>query len=247
MSYFAANSIGTPMIFNFTLFESMKRLSITFLALTLLIMTASFTTNPPKKIVFFGDSITEMGVQEGGYIDLIRKKLIANHQENQYELIGAGIGGNKIYDLYFRLEKDVLELRPDVVFIFVGVNDVWHKDDFGTGTDADRFERFYTAIIEKIKAQGAEVICVTPAAIGEKTDFSNPQDGDLNEYSKIVRRIVTNTGSQLIDLRKTFLEYNLTNNPGNLDRGILTTDRVHLNQAGNELVANIFLSNLINR
>ncbi|MDP2058314.1 MAG: GDSL-type esterase/lipase family protein, partial [Flavobacteriaceae bacterium] len=190
--------------------------------------------------------ITEMGVQEGGYIDLIQKKLTENNQADSYELIGAGVGGNKVYDLYFRLEKDVLELEPDVVFIFVGVNDVWHKDDYGTGTDPDRFDRFYTAIIEKIKEQGAEVICVTPAVIGEKTDFSNQQDGDLNEYAKMVRKIAEKTDSKLVDLRQAFLEYNLTNNPENADRGILTVDRVHLNEAGNELVANLFLSQIIN-
>lgn len=223
----------------------MKTFSIAITAVFLIIMTSSFTSKPPKKIVFFGDSITEMGIQEGGYIDLIRKKLIENNQADQYELIGAGIGGNKIYDLYFRLEKDVLDVRPDVVFIFVGVNDVWHKDDYGTGTDPDRFDRFYTAIIEKIKAQGAEVICVTPAVIGEKTDFSNPQDGDLNEYAKMVRNIAVKTDSKLVDLRQVFLEYNLANNPENLDRGILTVDRVHLNQIGNELVANLFISQII--
>jgi isoamyl acetate esterase len=77
----------------------------------------------------------------------------------------------------------------------------------------------------------------TPAAIGEKTDFSNSQDGDLNEYSKIIRNLGAKNNLQLVDLRKSFLEYNLNNNPDNKDRGILTTDRVHLNAKGNQLVA----------
>jgi hypothetical protein len=41
----------------------------------------------------------------------------------------------------------------------------------------------------------------------------------------------------LVDLRKVFLDYNKTNNPDNKESGILTTDRVHLNEKGNELVA----------
>ncbi len=41
----------------------------------------------------------------------------------------------------------------------------------------------------------------------------------------------------LVDLRKAFLDYDLKNNPENKDRGILTTDRVHLNAKGNQLVA----------
>jgi lysophospholipase L1-like esterase len=80
------------------------------------------------------------------------------------------------------------------------------------------------------------VLC-TPAAIGEKTDFSNPQDGDMNEYSNIIRRIASKNNLPVVDLRKAFLDYNLKNNPANKDRGILTTDRVHLNANGNHLVA----------
>jgi isoamyl acetate esterase len=41
----------------------------------------------------------------------------------------------------------------------------------------------------------------------------------------------------LIDLRKTFLEYEEANNPDNKESGILTTDRVHLNDKGNQLLA----------
>ena len=76
-----------------------------------------------------------------------------------------------------------------------------------------------------------------PAAIGEKTDFSNPQDGDMNEYSNIILRIAKKNELFVVDLRKLFHEYSLNNNPENKDRGILTTDRVHLNPKGNQLVA----------
>ena len=77
----------------------------------------------------------------------------------------------------------------------------------------------------------------TPAAIGERTDFSNQQDGDLNRYSQMIRDLAKKNGLPLIDLRKSFLDYNLKNNPNNDEKNILTTDRVHLNDAGNQLVA----------
>ena len=104
-------------------------------------------------------------------------------------------------------------------------------------TDADKFEKFYQAIIDKLKAKGIKMILCTPAVIGEKTDFSNPQDGDMNQYSTIIRTIASKNGLPLVDLRKAFLNYDLINNPDNKDRGILTTDRVHLNAVGNQLVA----------
>ncbi len=193
----------------------------------------AMTTANPTRVVFFGDSITQAGINPGGYIDRLKSLLPAN----QYELIGAGIGGNKIYDLYLRMDDDVLAKKPDVVVVWVGVNDVWHKASSGTGTDADKFVRFYEAVVKKLQAANARVVLCTPAAIGEKTDMSNQQDGDLNQYSQLIRDIAKKNNLPLVDLRKAFLDYNLKHNPDNREKGILTTDRVHLNDAGNQFVA----------
>ena len=197
----------------------------------------SFRGDKKKKIVFFGDSITEAGVNKGGFIDLMQQDLNKKGLSDKYELVGAGVGGNKIYDLYLRLEKDVLSQHPDVVVIWVGVNDVWHKADYGTGTDYDKFGLFYDAVVKKIQATGAQVVVVTPAAIGERNDYSNSQDGDLNMFSSWIRNYAADKNLGLVDLRKSFHEYSVANNPKNEDRGILTTDRVHLNEKGNAFVA----------
>jgi lysophospholipase L1-like esterase len=136
-----------------------------------------------------------------------------------------------------RLERDVLDKAPNVVVIWVGVNDVWHKSMMGTGTDYDKFGLFYDAVVQKIQAKGAKVILVTPAVIGERNDQSNPQDGELNLYAKWIRAYAAQKNIALVDCRKLFLEYSVKNNPKQLDKGFLTYDRVHLNDAGNQLVA----------
>ena len=199
----------------------------------------------PKKVIFFGDSITQAGVQPGGYIRLMEQKLTTTGKNANFELIGAGIGGNKIYDLYLRAERDVLAQKPDVVIIYVGVNDVWHKTTHGTGTDLDKFEQFYIALVQKLKNAGIQVICCTPAVIGERTDHSNQQDGDLNAYSNAIRKMAMTEKCSLVDLRAAFLAYNQANNPSNVEKGILTTDRVHLSQKGNDFVADAMLKALI--
>ncbi|HLO82655.1 MAG TPA: GDSL-type esterase/lipase family protein [Chitinophagaceae bacterium] len=201
-------------------------------------MSASdIKTQRKKKVIFFGDSITQAGVNPGGYIDLLNTMLKEQKKDGSYELVGAGIGGNKVYDLYLRMEDDVLSKKPDIVIVYVGVNDVWHKQSFGTGTDADKFEKFYNAILAKLKAQNIQAVVVTPAAIGERTDYSNQLDGDLNKYSGIIRSIAKKNDIPIVDLRKIFIDYNLKNNPENKESGILTSDRVHLNATGNKLVA----------
>lgn len=187
----------------------------------------------PTRVVFFGDSITQAGIKPGGYIDRLKAMLPAD----QFELIGAGIGGNKIYDLFLRMDDDVLAQKPDVVVVWVGVNDVWHKATSGTGTDPDKFVKFYEAVVKKLQAANVRVVLCTPAAIGEKTDMTNQQDGDLNQYSQFIRDLATRQNLPLVDLRRAFQEHDLKNNPENKDRGVLTTDRVHLNDAGNQFVA----------
>lgn len=190
-----------------------------------------------KKVIFFGDSITEAGAKPGGYILKVADLAAKENKAGQYDFIGSGIGGNKVYDLYLRLEDDVLSKNPDVVVIYIGVNDVWHKQSHGTGTDYDKFEKFYSALIKKLQAKNCKIILATPAVVGERTDFSNELDGDLNKYSSLIRTLAEKNKLPLVDLRKAFLEYNKVNNPDNKESGILTADRVHLNDKGNELVA----------
>ncbi|MEO6962151.1 MAG: GDSL-type esterase/lipase family protein [Puia sp.] len=201
------------------------------------ILLLSFLPIKKIKVIFFGDSITQMGVQANGYVTLTNGLLNPGGNGN-YDVSGAGIGGNKVYDLYLRMDDDVISKSPDIVVIWVGVNDVWHKK-MGTGTDADKFERFYLAIIKKLKEAHAKVIICTPSTIGEKNDYSNEQDGDLNKYSNIIRKIAAEEQVGLIDLRKEFHEYEVDHNTGNLEKGILTLDGVHLNDQGNRFVANL--------
>ena len=216
-------------------------MKISMLALLIcvpIIIGIAFTpANKKKRVIFFGDSITAAAIKPGGYIVKLDSMIALQGKAEQYELIGAGVSGNKVYDLYLRMEEDVLAKEPDMVVIYIGVNDVWHKRTSGTGTDADKFEKFYQAIINKLKAKNIQVILCTPATIGEKTDFSNALDGDLNEYSKMIRNIAGKNKLALVDLRRAFLEYNLKNNPDNKANGVLTTDGVHLNAKGNQLVA----------
>ena len=189
-----------------------------------------------KKVIFFGDSITQMGIEPGGYISIM-KEMIAKEGLDNFDLYGAGIGGNKVYDLFLRMNDDVVSKSPDIVVIYEGVNDVWHKATSGTGTDADKYEKFYRAIIKGLLSSNIKVIVCTPAVIGEKKDCTNQQDGDLNKYANIIKAIAADYQLPVCDLRSIFLNYETEHNTENAENGILTTDGVHLNETGNKLVA----------
>lgn len=188
------------------------------------------------RIAFLGDSITQGGAGKGGYLWLIEQAINEKLAGKKIELIKAGISGNKVPDLQRRLEKDVTSKKPSIVFIFIGINDVWHSQS-GKGTPKDVFESGLNDVIKRIKDAGALVVLATPSVIGEKHDGSNKMDAMLEEYAAISRKIAKEQGLVLCDLRKEFIDALKEQNKDNKEKGILTGDTVHLNAPGNKLVA----------
>ena len=205
---------------------------------------AEADTSAAQRIVFFGDSITEAGDREGGYVRLVADSLDARYPDQDIEVIGAGISGNRVPDLLARVGPDVLEKDPTAVVIYIGINDVWHWDTYGRGTPKEDFEQGLRTLADTLQQAGADVILCTPSMIGEKLDGSNPQDGMLDEYAQISRQVAEEKGLDVCDLRAQFVEYLKQNNPENRSEGLLTTDGVHLNEAGNRFVAEAILQTL---
>ena len=192
-------------------------------------------------IVFFGDSITEEGDRPGGYVDLVRSGLRSS-AETPPVVIGAGISGNKVGDLQSRLERDVLSRSPDIVIIYIGINDVWHYQLGIGGTPKDRYEQGLLELVAAIDSSGARVLLCTPTVVGEKAPGTNALDGELDAYADITRAVAARAGAALCDLRTAIQAEIRARNPRNADKGIFTRDGVHLNPAGNRFVADQILS-----
>lgn len=196
------------------------------------------------RLVFLGDSITQGGAAPKGYINVFRELLAERNPDLKVEVIGAGISGNKVPDLERRLEKDVLSKKPSVVVIYIGINDVWHSER-GQGTSKENYEAGLRRLIERITEAGGRPVLCTASVIGEKIDGSNKLDKLLDHYCEISRKVAAETKTQLIDLRQAFLSYLKEHNQENQEAKILTTDRVHLNEAGNRFVAEQMYTALI--
>ncbi|MEM7260835.1 MAG: GDSL-type esterase/lipase family protein [Planctomycetota bacterium] len=191
-----------------------------------------------ERIVFLGDSITQAAINPGGYVQLIDASIEKQRADRHATLIGAGISGNRVPDLQARLDADVIAHGPTVVFIYIGINDVWHSQN-GRGTSKEAYESGLRDVIARLKesASSPRIVLATPTVIGEQKRGTNPLDAMLDEYAALSRQVARDTGVHVCDLREASVEYLSVRNPEDRDRGVLTTDGVHLNAEGNRFVA----------
>jgi isoamyl acetate esterase len=193
-----------------------------------------FRNQPRPDIVFVGDSITRQGGDSGGYVDLIKRshpnRVIAYY----------GLSGGRAADLETGKcnwsqtipYADILKTAPKVLVLYIGVNDIWHEPP----TPPEVFRSTLSVLVSQAKTAGAIVILATPAVIGENRK-ENPKNPMLDEFSQIAQEVATAQSIIFCNLRQAFMDYLANHNVADVDQGILTTDGVHLNAAGNQLVA----------
>src|SRR5689334_2572194 len=171
----------------------MRALLPTFL-LALLSIASVAQNTPPKtlegvhRIVCMGDSITQMGESPGGYVWLIRHFLNAIYPQQQIEVVNAGVSGHKSTDMLARFQRDVIDKKPDLVTISVGVNDVWHgfydNHPLGNGPRGVRLEDYKRNVDEMVRratSAGARVIVLSTTVIYE--DLENRENAKLVGYN----------------------------------------------------------------
>ncbi len=189
-----------------------------------------------ERIVFLGDSITLYGTGKFGFITLIGNAIRENKPKLGATVIPAGHSGHKVSHLHKRFVKDVITANASIVFIYIGINDVWYKYR-KQATPKDKYEKLLKDMITRCQKQGIVVILATPGLIGERIDGGNLRDAILDEYAAISRKVAAETGAGLCDLRKEFIEALKIRNPRNRSKNIFTRDMVHLNFAGNRFLA----------
>ena len=84
-----------------------------------------------------------------GYPCLIQADLCLKRTD--IEVLNCGISGNRVTNLLARWKKDCIDLRPDVISILIGVNDVWHEQSLQEGVDAELFEETYRVLLRCTK------------------------------------------------------------------------------------------------
>ena len=190
---------------------------------------AAIAVTSGQKIAFMGDSITQGGLGPQGYVTLVIRGLEANGVKA--EMIPAGISGHKSNDMLARLEKDVLSKKPDWMTLSCGVNDVWHG---AGGVPLDKYKENITKIVEQCQAAGVKVMILTSTMIGE--DQPNPNNQKLMAYNEFLRTLAKDKKCLLADLNAD-MQAAIAKAGPDKKGNILTADGVHMNPAGNVMMA----------
>ncbi len=183
-----------------------------------------------EKIAFLGDSITAGGMgSPAGYCRLVISGLEANGIKAA--AIGAGVSGHKSNQMLDRLERDVIAKKPEWMTLSCGVNDVWHG---ANGVPLDAYQQNITTIVDRCKAAGIQVMILTATMIGE--DAPNANNQKLAAYNAFLRTLAKEKQCRLADLNADMQA--AIQEAGPAKRGnLLTTDGVHMNPAGNMMMA----------
>lgn len=203
------------------------------------------------RIVFFGDSITDASRNREedfllnsygyGYVHNVASELMTR-KPNQYTIYNRGISGNRVVDLYARIKKDLWNLKPELISIYIGVNDVWHEIGSENGVELDRFETVYRMILDDTKKvlPDAKFILVEPYVLhGTRTDL---QEGEYEkftyvfEYAKVVKKLAEEYNIPFLPLQKT-----LDGLAEQYGSEFITFDGVHPNLTGAKVIANEWL------
>jgi lysophospholipase L1-like esterase len=207
----------------------------------------------PKIVLFQGDSITdakrsrENDTNPGyGYADMVIGTL-GYQQPYAYQFFNRGISGNRIVDLYARIRKDMILLRPDYMSILIGINDVWHEYTEQNGVDAEKFEMVYSLLIEELfrELPNLKLMLLEPFVLpgsATKTDEEHPgrwefflKETDLRRAA--VKRVAEKYDLPFIPLYDKFVAAN-TNAPA---PNYWLRDGVHPTPAGHALIQNAWL------
>lgn len=199
-----------------------------------------------QTILFQGDSITDCGRDNcggagypleynmgPGYPGLVSSFLQGEYPEKDFRVFNRGIFGNRIVDLYARWKIDALNLHPDIISIFIGINDVGHEIYWQNGVEAERFDKIYRSMLDWTLEvlPGVKLLIMEPFIL----PFDEEDSLWLNEVARrlqIIRKIADDYNAAFVPVQKIFNEA-LQRAP----HSYWMADRLHPCAAGQQLLA----------
>jgi lysophospholipase L1-like esterase len=150
-----------------------------------LVNTGDFAIVDGDRVVFYGDSITAQRL----YTTDIETFVLTRFPDRQVSFFHSGVGGDKISGgkdgpIDLRLRRDVLDHKPTVVTIMLGMNDGFYR-----AFDPDIFESYktgYISIVDAIQKKFPQVrlTLIKPSPFDDVTRPETLAGG----YNKVLQR-----------------------------------------------------------
>jgi lysophospholipase L1-like esterase len=192
-------------------------------------------------VLFQGDSITDANRHREdpthggyGYVQFVKE------DRPLWTVYNRGISGNRTYDLIERWDEDTLALAPDVLSIYVGINEVWHKHKHGKSFTIAEFEANYIQLIERVKARfpNVKIMMIEPFVFPIGVYEPSWQD-DFNAVVLKVQELAKKYADYFIPLHGILAEAAI-----HYEYEELAGDGVHPSPLGHRLIANEVLKRL---
>ena len=189
-------------------------------------------TNP---LVFIGDSVTDCGRRDDapdylgdGYVRMVAEALPAR------QVINVGISGNRAIDLRDRWRIDVVEQHPDILSVYIGINDTWRRYDSDDPTTAATFEDNYRACLADVGG-ASRVILVEPFVLPVNDEQEHWHE-DLDEKRAVVARLAAEFATGFVPLQSL-----LAAAAEDHGAAALAQDGVHPTELGHRMIADAWL------
>jgi lysophospholipase L1-like esterase len=203
-----------------------------------------------QTILFQGDSITDCGRHKDaaeapndlcglgqGYAMMVAAELLSTGPADNLQFFNRGISGNRIVDLDARIKSDIINLKPDLLSILIGVNDTWHEKSSRNGVAPAKYERVYRALLNEVKEAlpGVKFVLCEPFVLkcGVVTDG---WVSEIDERRTIVARLAQEFGARFVPFQSMFDEAVKQAPPA-----YWASDGVHPTTAGHLLMAKCWL------
>jgi lysophospholipase L1-like esterase len=196
------------------------------------------------RILFQGDSITDCQRDRSddaslgkGYAHMVAGLLPSQRPDCQLTFLNRGISGNRTGDLLDRWKAECLDLKPDILSILIGINDVWRRYDSNNPTDLETFRTNYRRLLEQVR----EALPETRLVLLEPFLLPVPEDRitwreDLDPKIDAVRHLAREFAARLVPLDGLFAAASVRQAPA-----IWAADGVHPTPAGHGLIARAWL------
>lgn len=183
--------------------------------------------NEPVRVVCFGDSVTGVHYHTGSrraFTDMLGIALRQVAPQAKVTLLNAGVSGNTTRDGLARLERDVVGVKPDLVIVMFGLNDM-------TRFPLEEFRRNLHEIVARCRGIGSEVVLATPNNV---IDTADRPSAKLIEYCDVIREVGRVEGLPICDV---YRELEAVRAADPLAWRLLMSDAIHPNMDGHKRIA----------